>query len=63
MEIVALHQVILKCKAELDDLKTGLDVLGIRKMMEQFLHILKSFFYSVGDEIHYCRYYMDVHVH
>ena len=61
IEIVALHHVILKCKAELDDLKTGLDVLGMRKMIEQFPHILKSFFfYSVRGEIHYCRYYMYV---
>ena len=42
MEIVALHHVILKCKAELDDLEIGLDVLGMRKMIEQFPHILKS---------------------
>ena len=42
MEIVALHHVILKCKAELDDLKIKLDVLGMRKMIEQFPHILKS---------------------
>ena len=43
IHIIALHHTILKCKAELDDLKNGLGALGVGDMLKYHPDILQSF--------------------
>ena len=47
-EEIGLHHSILKCKAELDDMRRGLDVLGVGEMMEKYPEILTPFFTAAG---------------
>lgn len=48
IQVIALHHTILKCKAELDDLKGGLAALGVSAMIEKYPDILRPFFTSQG---------------
>ena len=48
---IALHHTILKSKAELDDLCSGLDVLGVRDMIKNHPDLLRPFFTDTREDI------------
>ena len=47
--VVALHQTLLQCLAELDQLQRGLRSLGILSIIEENKNIMKPFFMYYPD--------------
>ena len=50
MEVLLLHYTIFKSKAELDDMKKGLQSLGVGDMIRLYPDLLQSFFLATGVE-------------
>ena len=48
IHIVTLHHMVLKCKAELDQLKGGLQTLGVGDAMKAHPELFENFFMDAG---------------
>ena len=52
IKVICLHHILLKSKAELDQLKEGLECLGVLDIMARNSSVLSSFFtYSQQDAL------------
>ena len=48
LHIISLHYTLLRSKAELDQLKMGLEALGVKDAMKVYPDLFESFFTEVG---------------